>query len=388
MTPTFIDPWQWFHEYHEHACMIADEHKQELWQIFEIAQNNKLSDIDYSLELLARGIKLAQQLSEPHWELFFEYFHLVWDTVNTDLQMVTQLLVKANQPAYQDCSMMGNIYWFVIQSYMNVDLAGYGQKIEQAIEFAIAEIPMSQKIYARILHNKAWYVYEYGNYQESLNLCGKVISFLDEDYKELARIRFLETKSYYCMGNYSSALQYAREMEVVSKLIDDQGLTHLALTWQHCLNKLLGQKAEVQIVVRKIDALVNQGIKRLPEVMMADAELYENLGGIIWTFFAMSLRFRLVRLVKRDPLQIYQLCAVYLQLIRTHKCTPFVTRLAFRLYNRAENLDQIVTEAKIFAQGLSYPEIFNEQLESILNSTESNKCKSINRGKSGVFLQP
>jgi tetratricopeptide (TPR) repeat protein len=167
-------------------------------------------------------VDLAQSLSEPCWELFFQYWccevyiHGLRD-LNQGLEKAIQAFILAHKPAYQNCPVLGRVYLILIDAYYIIDAEGYADKIRDMLQYMTENLPLEDDVLLRIQRYRAGLYFTFDEWDDAER---EALKFL-----ELSRgIVEREVDAFTLLWNiaiakkeHERALEYAVQLEIVSK---------------------------------------------------------------------------------------------------------------------------------------------------------------------------
>src|SRR5262245_57266131 len=127
----YLSLWHWFNEYEDYAYKSGSKDKQKLpataYKAWEFLRN---ANHDVALQVFKEGLKLAQDLNEPMWELFFDLWCceiLVYhkDNLKAALDQTIRAATRAHQPRYEPFPVIRSQVFFVLSNlYFMIDPFG------------------------------------------------------------------------------------------------------------------------------------------------------------------------------------------------------------------------------------------------------------------------
>lgn len=177
----FVDLWGWFDDYEREAYRTSDELRQRLthlnyegWQQREVAPHQALA-------LFTQGRLLAQQLNEPCWVLFYDYWRCevylfyIGDTAAA-LNLAVRAAVEARKPGYAHCPVRGRVYRVLVDSYADMDPLAHAEQIREMLDYMEHEVPLDLDTWRLLEAERA----------------GLALELDDLDAAEAAALRYLD----------------------------------------------------------------------------------------------------------------------------------------------------------------------------------------------------
>ncbi len=209
------DLWGWFKSYAAQAQAEGDPLKQRLVAIFfEGNQMQRyLGSPQQAIRAYEEGVKLAQRLGEPCWELFYE--HQISETIiygqhdyETGRDHAVKVATRAYKDAYQPCPVRASVFHTLVYVYGAIDSLGYEDKMLDMLDYMEREIPLDRETRARNQYIRVLLAYDRHDYEACERECQVYMSMVENDptrqvYNMLMGIA-------YARGNLREAAQYAR----------------------------------------------------------------------------------------------------------------------------------------------------------------------------------
>lgn len=152
--------WTWVRQFAAEAVASGDERRLALYELFREANDVVEDSLDSGLQMLERGRRLALELREPWWALFFEHWKLQYllnhGNDNTRaLPLAVAATVEARKPVYAGCPQRLCVHDDLISAYLALDAPGYAAEVEEAIGYMQSEVSEDVECRFCILQNRA-----------------------------------------------------------------------------------------------------------------------------------------------------------------------------------------------------------------------------------------
>jgi hypothetical protein len=367
MTPTFIDPLEWYRKDYRDALMRADEKQQELANIFDLFANNQKRDRDAAIDYLQRGQALAKERNSPFWELLFDYWHYTLTTRGSgDVDKIVRLFIKANQAPYRDCPIIGRIYAAVIDAYVWTDPISYATEIREAISYTSETIPISQATYQRILLAKVRMEYELQEYEAITRTAKTLIKYAEHNRHDTITAYLTLAKAHLLLEDYKEAIANATSAHHLAASEGLHDLQRSALTIQSTACIRQNDRIGADIARSKLRELDWQGAKLLDIAFDAELDYWWHHSGWFGKFTGVHFTKQIVDYyVNHDYAQPYWECRARFKMIQAILNLPWFLRLLVQLFVGAPSLKQLVQEAELASENLTKPEWYRDRLHRI-----------------------
>jgi hypothetical protein len=202
------------------------------------------TDPDASLASFAEGRRLAEQLGEPWWVLFFEKKRIeALIHFKRDYRQVLDLAVKAvlevSKPTNLQCPERVGLYDCLVAAYLGIDAEGYEKPIREALATLDAEIPEEPDSDRYLLWDRRLlFALECGRLNEAydaamaeLNLAasdangGRAVHFATFVFCELCRLAGF-------VGDWKTLADWAGRAEELAREVGHECELSEALAWQ------------------------------------------------------------------------------------------------------------------------------------------------------------
>ena len=281
MTPNFIDPWAWYQRAYITALLKGDERKQRLREIFDIFANNHDDNDPYLAKVLIDGVRLAREVNEPYWELLFLFWQYRIDHNNAKpLDATTRLFVLSNNKRYKGCPILGFIYLDMVEAYLLYDPLSYARNIKDAIDYTVANIPMSKTTYANLLLAKVRMLYDLDEFEAIHKPVKTMLKYCQDNGSLLAVAYLYMAATDYQFGAYESALDNIQIARDIAEHADDTKNHITVLLWESVIQAALGNHLEA--ASKRQTAMMRQRASQIALYYIsfeADAEYWRHTMG-------------------------------------------------------------------------------------------------------------
>lgn len=216
------DLWGWIDDYYHNAIIQGDLQKIQLatmhydaWQRFE-------TDPNAAMDMLDRGISIAQQLNEPWWEVYYDY----WRTeayvfyigdLNKGLHNAVRIAVETRKPEYERYPGIGRVYRVLLDSYVFRDPIGYQDKIEETIHTMEHDIPLDLDTRCLLQARRAQMAYILEDFDDAEAKAQVYLSMSQHSAFRLMHAYEILCDLTFRREQYNRTLAYAIEMEEQSR---------------------------------------------------------------------------------------------------------------------------------------------------------------------------
>src|SRR5262245_26030844 len=118
----------------------------QMMQCYLRAYENRERDPDAAFAAFTEGKRIAQELNEPWWALFYEnerveaLIHFERDYRKV-LDLAVPLVLEVRKPANAHFPGRTSVYDGLVAAYLGIDAEGYATEIQQAIDYLEREVP-------------------------------------------------------------------------------------------------------------------------------------------------------------------------------------------------------------------------------------------------------
>ena len=249
--PNSVDLWGWFNKFKAAARANNDNERVKLVGQYETGMVYRFKEPEQALHSFSKGVDLARSLSEPYWELFFQYWCCdiyIFELRDLDkgLEKTIQTFLLAHKPPYQNAPVVGRVYITLVYAYYIIDAEGYADNIRDMLQYMMEKLPLDHDTLLRVQRYRAGLHYTFDEWDEAEL---EALKFL-----ELARgIPMREDDAYQLLWNialekkdYERAIDYAIELEKASKRTGRDEVIALSLLGQAlCKQKLKQPDAHI-----------------------------------------------------------------------------------------------------------------------------------------------
>jgi tetratricopeptide (TPR) repeat protein len=279
------DLWGWFNRYAAQAYLEAHPLKQAMVQVYDMGwQALRAERPEDALGHFAEGFEIAQQLNQPCWELFFDYWStetLVFYQSNYHLGLdrAIKMGARAHQDRYLSCPVRARAYYTLMYVYFAMDAVGYADKVRETIAFMEREIPLDDDTHHRMQYTRSSLAFALEDYE----LCEQEIQHYlsitignphrqSGGYNTLYRIA-------YARGNLQDAFNHLYQSEKNARHASLQNSVANALLSQAICAIRLGQtERAAELHQQGLAHYQRFNIKQLPSYYNAVCEYLELAG--------------------------------------------------------------------------------------------------------------
>ncbi|MBN1286308.1 MAG: hypothetical protein JXB47_12995 [Anaerolineae bacterium] len=280
----FVDLWGWFDSFYFAAVRAGDHRRQEMVQLYRRAWRYLETDPPQGLALFEQGRALADQLDEPCWRLFFDYwcceaqvFYL--DDLNTGLTNAVRLVVEARKPHYSACPILGRVYRILLDVYVFIDPVGYEDKICETLAHMERDIPLDHDTYCLLEARRVALALALDRFKEAEELSFSYLARSEPSTFRKSHAYSLLAYLNYLRGDFALALEYIEASEQCARRVDIKASVAQGLAWQALLSRRRGDELAAQSFYRQATAQMAQ-LGRKPSGMYYDALCdYHEFGG-------------------------------------------------------------------------------------------------------------
>ena len=240
----YVDLWGWFNRDFKHDALRELSYRG--WRYMRVAQP------DLAYQTFMEGHEKAKNLKLPCWELYFEYWAcevLIYNTVDRQraLDQTVRLAARAHQQQYQECPVLGRVYFILADIYSEIDVYGYEDKIREALDgIEAGNIPMDIDTHLRVMHVRAYFDYAFEQYDEAEKKVQEYLPIAVDEYNSHRQhdayrmLRCVET----VRGNFHLAHSFAKQAEIHGEQMGFPNGVAEERVWQGIFLLLMGQDKE------------------------------------------------------------------------------------------------------------------------------------------------
>jgi hypothetical protein len=178
--------WDWVADYQKKAQADGDKQRLRLTEIFPAAWPHRETAPERMLQMFREGRWLAQQLDEPWWMLFFDYWQvgtlMYWMRDFRDVNdLAISAMLKARSLAFAGCPLNVAIHRDLTNYYLAVDALGYEERIRELINFIEREFAIEGEDRYLLLGDKCTLAQELEHWDEAENFALHELSLVDGD---------------------------------------------------------------------------------------------------------------------------------------------------------------------------------------------------------------
>src|SRR5262249_13539308 len=135
----------------------------------------------------SEGGRLARQLREPWWILYYDHWRLValihfLRDYRQAVDLGMQNFLEVRKPQYADFPVRIDIYHNLISAYMGIDPDGYADAVRQALDYLNAEITPESKGWYLVEGVRCEFALELDRLDEALEAGTRVLAQADADH--------------------------------------------------------------------------------------------------------------------------------------------------------------------------------------------------------------
>lgn len=365
MTRKFIDRFQYYRDSYLMAMMQGDEQIQRLWETYEAAHPHFDDNTEYAMSLLEQGAALARKLDEPCWELLFEFWLYEGNDYREQLlDRIVKLFVKANQPRYRECPLLGDVYAALLRAYLWHDPLGYENEIQDGLVYVLEHLPLPQDTFCSILWTKMRLHLEMWQYDDVLETVKTYFRYCEGKDSHLAWAYIVLLQAYYQRGDYVPALQAAKDCEAAAERKGNESLLFAALKWQITIFHYMDDKIEMDAVGRRLQQFDLSRIVGYDALHEAQYEFDRRAFG--WLGKLALMRGAEVRIEKTNRAnRPYAECKTRLRRLAAFRSLPWLLQLVMRVLFGVPSTEQQVADARTAAEKLIKPERMLERISQV-----------------------
>lgn len=368
MNRTFIDRFQYYRDSYIKARLKGDVDRQRLWEIYEVAHPHFDDNKPYATDLLKQGAALAQNLRERCWELLFEFWIYEVDLNRPDrLDVIVKLFVKANQPKYRECSLLGDIYASLLRAYLWHDPLGYQDEMVDGIQYVLDNLPLPRDAFIIVLWTKMQLLLEIGNYDGVLKTSKTYFRYAENQTIHLAWGYTTLLQTYYHQGDHLLALEAARDLEEAAERANNDSLVFTALKWQYTIYHRMKDRLSLNEIARTMRQYDIKQLSGYDAMHEAEYEYDKHAFGWLGKLALIrSTKYRIEGAIKAN--RPYLECKIRLRRISAFLSLPTWFRWIVRFFMPIPPIESQVADARIAAEKLIKPEPMLERIDQVAES--------------------
>ena len=250
----YLSLWHWFNDYEDRAHQSGNRAMQKLpemaYKAWDLLRN---VEPDLALDIFKDGLKLAQDMNEPMWELFFDLWCceiLVYhkDDMKAALDQTIRVATRAHQPRYEPFPVLRSQLFFVLSNlYFMIDPFGYDDDIRSLLDFTEEAVPMAHDTHLRILSIRSALYFEHQEYEKARQSTLEYLALAQGNARRTAGAHERLAGLAYAAGDMALALQHSEQHEQLSQYEDDKDDIALAHLWQAVFLQYQGLEALANI---------------------------------------------------------------------------------------------------------------------------------------------
>lgn len=145
----FADPFRWYEDFSRDAWRSGNEQSQQLAHLYR--QIYRTNQEDQVSGLCEEGIKIARQLAQPFWELFFRVrrYQIGHDYGDVTDELI-QMSIDISQPALENCPYNVLVYRELLFAYSVSDPLGHADNILEGCAYVEQSMPVDEDTYIQL----------------------------------------------------------------------------------------------------------------------------------------------------------------------------------------------------------------------------------------------
>jgi hypothetical protein len=268
----------WFARFESDARGSGDAERLRLVQLAYEADQHRETNPDHMLALLDEGRRLARQLRESWWALFYDdrragaLMKYKGDAL-AGLELAVRNALEARKPQYDRFPWRFRIHDHLVVGYLNTDPAGYAEEIREAIRWLEKEAPAEGSPKYLLLARRRWLAGELGLHDEAEELARQALAVAASDPDEAtARSHAVFCFSHLCeiahhRADWASLAEQAAVGEDLARQVGHQ----LELAEFHLWQALLARRAGR---ADRAERLWQAGRRRVAQLGMPPDHIY------------------------------------------------------------------------------------------------------------------
>ncbi|MEP7289402.1 MAG: hypothetical protein ABI947_26940 [Chloroflexota bacterium] len=354
---------EWYNGFRKAAKASGDTARLGLIELYDQATRSFESDPDLALHVLAQGRALAEQLNEPCWTLYYDF----WRTsvylfqkkeFKVALDNAVRTVVEARKPQYEHCPIRTRVHSILIDVYARLDPIGYAPQIRDTIAYMQAEMPLDEEMTSLLQSRLVYLDFVFDRLDSAmdgalryLSLANNNVQWLSNAYQQLCEVC-------YRRYDHENALKYAQAGEICARGTSGKQRALVSfLAWQTLFARLAGNETEARRLLNvTMQQAVQVGAKLYDSYYDALCEYYEYGGQ-----YENSMRLRDAQL--EDTVQsgsVYDECKWHIRRLRLLK-------------KMGQPLDSELTASRESATKLMDSSLFLGKLDRVLQGDLSDR---------------
>ena len=351
----YVDLWSWFQRYELAALAKGDMERRRLvtlarqgWKYREEADANS------AILSFKAGASLAEQLHEPCWVVFHQYwiaemmFYLKHDYQGT-LDYIIRITAECRKDIYEDCPVRSRVFFVLANIYYMIDFYGYETQITELLDYIENEVIMDEDTHLRLLHMRAQVDFDYENYGSARSKTQDMLNRSTfNSFRQRSGYHMLRAIAY-AEGDVALAYEYAKIAEKHARYIQIQRSIAEGKLWMAVYLKRMGEDESAR--ENYIAAIAHYEQYQLPEeVAFHDASAeYMELDN--QPDKALELRANLIE-------QVMQSASLYNQMVAHWQYCRTLGRLG-------KPLDSALNDARAISKNMINPAVYLQKLADI-----------------------
>lgn len=216
------DIWGWIDDYYRNALFKGDTQRMRLATMHYDAWREFEHNPDAALALLDEGMTLADNLSEPWWQVYYTYwrteaFVFYLGDLNRGLDNAVRTVVEVRKPEYERFPALGRVYRVLLDSYVFRDPIGYEDKINETIHTMEHDIPLDLDTRCLLQARRAQMANVLEDYKEAERQALIYLQMSEHSAFRMMHAYEILADLAYNRRDYDKALAYAIEMDEQSR---------------------------------------------------------------------------------------------------------------------------------------------------------------------------
>lgn len=309
---------------------------------------------DLAFDKYESGLKLALQVQDPCWELFFRFWQLETRTYYQErypeaLRIGIQATTLAYKAAYENCEMRNHVFYTMAELYSYIDILGYETEITQLLDILEESSAPLSDTQSRIIYLRANIAFAKGRIDAAEHLMGKFYQRVQYEIWRKTFFYVLMRRIAFYRGQLENALAYCIRAEnhaITSRIEPVVGWNRI---WKAAIFQRLGQ--EIQAKQAYHSAIVHyesHKITKSIDFYDAACDYQEQCADS-----EMALKLR-----EGQALTMAEIGSIQYQC----DCQLQTARLLGRM---GQNPDAAIQKAKELARDLKKPSLFLESLTKV-----------------------
>jgi len=259
----------WINECRRKALAEGDRSRQRLHDLHYRAWDFRETDPAQALALYDEGSRLAQQLNDPWWRLFYDNWRvntlLFWmHDFRRGLDLAVKNELDVRHTTFAQFPGRFSTHFNLVDAYIGVDPEGYRERIDEALNYLEREIPREGQPVYRLL--KSWCSFALGTLQLDL-VQQKAVALLNQADRDFNRYN----AAFHCTFAYGQLTLQAyerRDWEATTEWVrlgcatanssQSEGAQSEFILWEALLTRQRGEEDEAQKIKRRAVTRMNR----------------------------------------------------------------------------------------------------------------------------------